>query len=91
MKRKAPVFKFLGTKNVLKKLCVRDVLVWKVGLTLEIKGVFSYFSSMVWMRSKTVTYQPSISSWNSANDFGAKNRHYSKLAIAKVFETVKDH
>ena len=57
-----------------------------VGLTVEINAAFSNFSGIVWMRPKTVTYQPSISSWNSANDVGARNRNDSKLDI-KIIKT----
>ena len=57
-----------------------------VGLTVEINAAFSNFSGIVWMRPKTVTYQPSISSWNSANDVGARNRHDRKLDI-KIIKT----
>ena len=37
-------FQILGLKNVSKKLRFRDVLVWTVGLTVEIKAAFSNFS-----------------------------------------------
>lgn len=59
----------------------------RVELELEmIKAAFSNFSDIVWMRPKTGTYQPSISSWNSANVVGARNRHDSKLDI-KIIKT----